>query len=200
MIRIGKISSNINAPFISHLTPEIFGIKDFSEVSDISQLKVINDSNEEKLWNALRSAPESSYIGLSPMKLLARVPYGSATDYPETFSFEEFAGNSNPHQQYLWANPCFAVILLLAQSYRLYGWEMVNNLRRDLENLPLHNFLLEGETKTKPCAEVVLTESLLENFLEQGLIPLISFRDTDKVRIASFQSISSSNSKLSAKW
>lgn len=199
LMRIGKISSMVNAPFLSHLKPEIFGIRDFSELSDVNHLMVQNDSNEEKLWNALRSAPESSFIGLSPMKFLARVPYGFSTDSLETFSFEEFAG-INLHHHYLWTNPCFAVILLLAQSYRLSGWEMANSLRHELANLPLHNFHVQGITKTKPCAEIVLTESLLEKFLEQGLIPLISFRDTDKVRIARFQSISSSNTKLSARW
>ena len=199
LMRLGKISSSVNAPFVSYLKPELFGIKDFSALSDNSQLTVQTDSNEEKLWNALRSAPESGHIALSPMKLLARMPYGAATDSLDTFAFEEFA-DFYPHEQYLWMNPCFAIILLLARSFRHSGWQMANRLHQELENLPLHTFKDKGELKTKPCAEIVLTEKLLEKFLEQGFLPLVSFRDTDKIRIARFQSISSANQKLSARW
>ncbi len=199
LMRLGKISSSFNAPFISHLKPEIFGINDFSDLSGASDLKALNDSDEAKLWNALRSTTEAGFIALTPMKILGRIPYGSATDSLENFAFEEFTGTLL-HQNYLWMNPSFASILLLAQSYRLYGWEMADSFCSELDNLPLHFFQDNGETRSKPCAEIVLTESALERILEQGFIPLISFRDNDKVRVARFQSISSSNPKLIAKW
>lgn len=199
LMRIGKISSSLNAPFISQLKPNIFGIDDFSKLSDSTGLKALNGSNEEKLWNALRSTPEAGGIGLSPMRVLARLPYGSVTESTENFSFEEFT-NTPLHQNYLWMNPCFVSILLLAQSYRRFGWEMAGNFINEVNNLPLHFFQDDGETKSKPCAEVGLTESSLEQILEQGFIPLVSYRDTDKIRIARFQSISNSNPGLTGKW
>lgn len=199
LIRVGKISSSFKAPFISHLKPEVFGIKDFSELTDTTQLNALNGSNEEKLWNALRSVPEAEYLAFSPMRVLARVPFGAATESTESFSFEEFTGDF-PHQHYLWMNPSYVLILLIAKTYRQFGWEIINNLRNDLDNLPLHYFSADGETKTTPCSEIVLTESTLEKILEQGLIPIVSYRDTDKIRVARFQSISSTNSKLGARW
>jgi len=199
LLRIAKLAYAANAPFISYIQPEMFGIKDFSEIIESSKFKVLEESNASKLWSALRAAPEANYLALSPMRILSRMPYGEKTDSTETFSFEEFTDNVN-YANYLWMNPCFAGILLLAQSYRQYGWDMERALRHDIENLPLHIYQEGGETKTKPCAEVVLTESMLENILEAGLMPLIAFRDSEKVRIARFQPVSLASTNLSGKW
>jgi type VI secretion system protein ImpC len=199
LLRIAKLADAAGAPFISYIQPEIFGIKNFSENTEESQFEFLEGSNEGKLWMALRSATETKYLGLSPMKILTRMPYGEKSDSIETFSFEEFKGNGDDHK-YLWMNPCFAATLVLAQSYRLYGWEMGQALHGDIENLPMYVYKEDGETKTKPCAEIVLTENKLETILAAGLMPLISFRDSDKVRLSHFPSISLLSKKLSGKW
>jgi type VI secretion system protein ImpC len=199
LMRVGKLANVGNAPFISYIKPEIFGIKDFSELNEVSSINVVEDSKESKLWTALRSSSEANFIGLSPMKLLARMPYGEATDSTEAFTFEEFKEAIN-HDKFLWMNPSFAIVLLLAQSYSLYGWEIGKNLLPDIKDLPLIVYRDEGQAKFKPCAEIVLTENLLEKVLAQGLIPLISFRDSSIVRLARLQSISSITSELIGRW
>jgi predicted component of type VI protein secretion system len=73
-------------------------------------------------------------------------------------------------------------------------------LQTDIENLPLHTFQEANEPRTKPCAEIVLTENLAKSILEQGLMPLISFRDSDRIRILRIQSISSTANKLCGRW
>ena len=199
LLRIVKLSNAAGAPFISYIQPEIFGIKSFSEGIGDTRLNISDDPNTGKLWTALRSTPESTYLGLSPMKVLARLPYGESTDSIDAFSFEEVKDIFSS-QKYLWINPCFAVTLLLAQSYRLYGWEMGKSLLCDIENLPVFVFQEDGETKTTPCAEIVPTENMIETMLEQGLLPLISFRNTGKIRIPRFQAISSSGISLTGRW
>jgi type VI secretion system protein ImpC len=199
LIRIAKLANAAVAPFISYIKPQIFAIPDFSQTVDSSQFNVSEDSKEWKLWNALRALPESGFLALSPTRLLARMPYGSHTDAAETFSFEEFNDNGK-HSNYLWMNPCFLSILLLAQSYRLFGWEMGQSLQREVEKLPIHVYHSNGETITKPCAEIVLSETSLEKILEQGFMPLISFRDSDRVRVARFQSVSLNSPALIGRW
>jgi len=199
LMRIGKLASAANAPFISYIKPEMFGISNFSELSENSRLSILEDSKEGKLWTVLRSSPEANYIGLSPMKIFIRMPYGTASDSTETFSFEEFTEEIDDEKP-LWINPCFAIVLLLAQSYSLYGWEMGQNFVPEIENLPLYVYQKDGETKTMPCAEIVLTENMLEKLLAQGLMPLISFRDSNKVRLSSFQSVSLSKGDLIGGW
>jgi type VI secretion system protein ImpC len=73
-------------------------------------------------------------------------------------------------------------------------------LQRDVEGLPIHIYRSDGETQTKPCTEVVLTENLSEQLLEQGLMPLLSYRDSDRVRLARFQAISSPLKNLNGRW
>lgn len=200
LMRIAKISNGAATPFISHIRPEMFGINSFADNSDFTDLEFSEESTEGKLWNALRNMPEADSISFSPMRFLSRLPYGQATDSTETFSFEEFTGNIE-HENYLWANTSFICALLLAQSYRRFGWdEMGDNLIRDIENLPLHIYRENGETITKPCAEIVLSEKISESLLQQGLMPLLSYRNTDRVRLARFQSAAFPLKQLNSKW
>lgn len=199
LMRLAKLANAADAPFISYVKPQMLGIDSFGETTGFEALSFRENSNEGKLWAALRASSESQYLGLSPTRLLARLPYGKATDSTEAFSFEEFSGNPE-HEKYLWINPCFACVLLLGQSYKIHGWEMARGLQRNLENLPLHVYQKNGESITKPCAETILTENITEVLLEQGLMPLISFRDSDRVRLLRFQSVSASSTTLGGRW
>jgi type VI secretion system protein ImpC len=71
---------------------------------------------------------------------------------------------------------------------------------RDIDGLPLHVYQRDGETAIKPCAEVLLTEDSVELLVECGFMPLISFRETDRVRLARFQSVAQPNAPLAGRW
>ncbi len=200
LLRISKIAYAAAAPFVSHIRPEMFGAKSFGEIEAISELKFNEESTEGKLWLALRTASEVNSVGLSPMRMLSRMPYGNDTDSTETFSFEEFKGEIL-HENYLWANPSFACALLLAQSFRQFGWEeMAERQMRDIVNLPFHLYRDNEVIKTKPCAEIVLTESFADKLLQQGLMPLLSYRNSDRVRLPRFQSVALPQQNLNGKW
>ena len=64
---------------------------------------------------------------------------------------------------------------------------MAENIAREIDGLPLHVYKENGETKSKPCAEIPMTEAGVQKMIDNGIIPLVSFRDSDKVRVASFQ-------------
>lgn len=199
LIRIAKISALANAPFISHIRPDILGIHSIYKSPNYEDWNFSTDTNEAKLWATIRSLPESEYLGLTIPRFLARLPYGNKTEPLDNFEFEEFIDNP-VHDQYLWSNSSFICALLLAQSFRLNNWEMGNTLNQDVENLPIHIYEADGEIITKPCAEVVFTQTACEKLMDYGLMPLLSFRDTDRVRLARFQSISNPVTKLKAKW
>lgn len=199
LMRLSQLAKIANAPFISHIRPDIFGITSFAANPDHKDWKISEDSNKFKLWNTLRSAPESKYLGLAIPRFLTRLPYGEKSDPIENFSFEEM-GDNVKHDYFLWTNPSFFCALLLAQSYRVHGWEMGNGLFRDVEGFPVYLHEEDGETKTKPCAEVVLNETACNKILEEGLMPLLSFRNTDRVHLARFQSIAFPSSTLKSRW
>ncbi len=199
LIRLAKIADNINSPFISYIEPEMLGFKSFGSIRNSDSWKVSEDSRENKLWMTLRSLPEASYLGLVLPRFLARLPYGEQTEPTESFYFEEFS-NSIQHEKYLWTNPAFACALLLAQTYSEYGWDISQNLILDIDNLPVHSYQANDEINTKPCAEIVMTESNFEQVSNQGLMPLISFQNSDRVRLGCFQSIADSFSTLKGRW
>jgi len=200
LIRLAKISASATAPFVAQIKPQMLGIDSFAKTPDVSDWNVADESNAGKLWTALRTIPESGYLGLMAPRFLTRLPYGEKTEPTEVFVFEEFTGGSG-HEKYLWANSIYVCVLLLAQSFSKFGWEMRQNLFQDLDGLPVHLFNNEhGETKTKPCAEIEMTHRACDVLLEQGLMPLISFRDTDRVRLADFQSIAFPSKHLSGRW
>lgn len=173
LMRMAEIAESIDVPFISSLRSNIF--------SD-----TFANSPENQLWSTVRDLPESSYLGLAAPGFLTRLPYGADTEPTENFFFEEF---TNSIHNYLWSNACFACALLLAQTYRFYGWETNGKYILDIENLPLSFYEQDGESKPKPLTEIVLNETDSEKYLQQGIMPLISFRNSDKISLIRFQSI-----------
>jgi type VI secretion system protein ImpC len=144
--------------------------------------------------------PEAQYVGVTIPRTMLRMPYGEKNEPTENFSFEEFGEAASNHDQYLWGNSIFACALLLAQSFRAAdGWE-IERLVQDIDDLPMHVYKETGETKIKPGAELVMTQAAAEKIMENGLMPLISYRDSDRVRLARLQSINSSKSTLRGKW
>jgi len=199
LIRLAKLGNAIDAPFISHIEPEMFGFKSFASASALDNWQIVENSVEGKLWETLRAIPDSKYLGMALPRFLARLPYGKQTDPTENFYFEEFT-SSQEHEQYLWANPIFICALLFAQSFHQFGWNLISNFRQDVDGLPLYLCKVDNEAKTKPCAEITMSESNYEKLLNHGLISLISFRDTDKVRLGGLQSLAYPPSGLSGRW
>ena len=199
LMRVSQIAAASNTPFISHIRPEVLGVSSLADSPSSKDWNLDENSTEFKLWNALRSNSESEYLGMTMPRFLARLPYGYDTDPTEVFSFEEFSDPYN-HNNYVWANPAFACAYLLAKSFRLNGWEIAENIAREIEGLPMHIYKVNGETITKPCAEIATTEAGLQKMIDNGIIPLVSFRDSDRVRIGSFHSIALSEERIRGRW
>ncbi len=143
--------------------------------------------------------PEASAIGLALPRFLLRLPYGKKTDPIESFDFEEMP-EAPSHEDYLWGNPAFACAALLAQSFSEYGWEMRPGAHAQIDGLPLHVYQRDGESELKPCAEALLTEDAAAHILENGLMPLVSLKERDSVRLVRFQSIAKPLRALAGGW
>jgi predicted component of type VI protein secretion system len=52
----------------------------------------------------------------------------------------------------------------------------------------------------KPCAEVLLTEEAAQRLLDCGFIPLVSIRDSDRVRVLRMQSLALEPAPLAGRW
>jgi type VI secretion system protein ImpC len=199
LIRLAKIGNIINASFISQIKPLMLGFDSFVSDPNFQSRTSAEDSPESKLWKTLRTLPESKNLGLILPKFLTRLPYGENTEPTENFFFEEFSHPSE-HENYVWANSSFLVGLLIAQTFSLHGWEFKSRLLSDIENLPTHIFEDNDSFQTKPCAEIDMTHELCEIILNAGLMPVLSFRNTDVIKIADFISVSSPRKALTGRW
>ncbi len=199
LIRIGKFAKDINAPFVAHISAAVLGISSLAEQAEPSLWKVDQDSNEAKLWAALRGQAEADYLAMTMPRLLARLPYGRDTEPLESFDFEEFT-DSPHHNDYLWMNGSFAAALLLAQTHAEFGWGFAGRLLQDIERMPTHIYSNNGGSIVVPATEVQLSQSAAEELMERGLIPLVSFKNSDQVRLSSWQSIAEPLKMLKGNW
>ena len=182
--RLARIMSVARAPFLGEADP----------------------GNSESLtdeavrhWERLRQSPDACWVGLTMPRLLLRLPYGSRTDPIESFDFEEMP-DAPSHQDYLWGNPAFACVQLMAEAFANDGWEMRPGAYAQIDRLPVHIYEAGGEKVAKPCAEVLLTDRDIDWILDQGYMALASLRDRDVVQLVRFQSIAKPLARLAGRW
>ena len=157
------------------------------------------DDNSRAEWARFRTAPEATHIGLALPRLIARMPYGESGETTDEFPLEEMS-SVPAHTEYLWMNPAFGLAYLLAAAFVNKGWNMVPGTVREIDGLPLHVYREEGESVAKPCAELLLHETDVEQLLDAGIMPMASIRDTDRVRLVRFQSIADPARSLAGPW
>ena len=104
------------------------------------------------------------------------------------------------HEEYLWGNPSYACVYLLAQAFTQQGWNFRPGIVQEINGLPLHIYKERGESRAKPCAEATLSVRAAEAILNQGLMPLLSFIHQDVLRLARFQSWANPPTELFGRW
>jgi type VI secretion system protein ImpC len=194
--RLTKIAWASGAPFIAGASEKILGCGSLHETPDPGGWQ---KPRENKAWDSLRKLPETPYLGLALPRFLLRLPYGEDTDPIESFEFEEMP-YASIHNLYLWGNASIACAYLIAEAFSRNEWNLRPGSMLDIENLPLHLYKEAGEPRTKPCAEVVFTEEAAELILEKGVMPLLSFKNQDRVRLARFQSLADPPVNLAGRW
>jgi predicted component of type VI protein secretion system len=127
----------------------------------------------------LQELPEASYIGLALPRLLLRLPYGPRTSSIESFDYEEMPGPP-VHEHYLWGNAALAPLAVLVRGD-------AENL--NLDGLPAHTYKDGSEWVMKPCGELYLTETQVLALIDCGMMPLVSYQDRPRVRVAGFRAV-----------
>lgn len=197
LIRVAKISATANAPFISHMRPDVIGVHSLAGQPDAAAWKLADDSTGSKLWLALRDQSEAVYLGMVMPRFLARLPYGRETEPLDMFDFEEVDAMPE-HDNYLWTNGCFAAGQLLAESFAAYRWDMGRALKQDIKGLPVHVYKDGTETVYKPCGEVLLNDNAMQKLMDFGFMPLVTYKNSDRVKLARFHSIA--DTALKGMW
>jgi type VI secretion system protein ImpC len=198
LARLGQVAARGGAPFLAAADSRLVGSPSLAELSDAADWAAPG-AEQAAAWDALRHLPEAEYLGLALPRYLLRLPYGKSSSPIEAFEFEELAGGAG-HEDYLWGNPAVACAYLLGEAFSRRGWGMRPGEVQDIEGLPLHVREEGAEGDVMPCAEVVLRDRAADKILEKGLMPLLSFRGTDRVRLALFQSLADPSAPLRGRW
>jgi predicted component of type VI protein secretion system len=150
----------------------------------------VQDASEAQLtaWNELQRLPGSRRIGLVAPRLLAREPYGAATQPIDAFDFEEGARAERP-EEHTWTSGSFALAGAFARAIATTG-DPADVLRHvELEDLPMQ---VEGSgVEAQVCGPVesVLTETLREAHGLMGILPITGVRGTDQARLLGLESL-----------
>jgi type VI secretion system protein ImpC len=185
--------SNIAAagfcPFISAAAPEMFGFDSFTELSKPRDLEKIFDSAEYIKWRSFRDSEDSRFVTLTMPRVLARLPYGSATKPIEAFNFEEASMDTDgrqlesEHDEYCWMNAAYSMGTTLTKSYAEYGW--CTSIRGaegggKVEGLPSHTFISDdGDVDQKCPTEIGITDRREAELSKLGFLPLCHYKNTD---------------------
>jgi type VI secretion system protein ImpC len=197
--RLAKIAAAAGAPFLAAASPRLLGCASLATAPHPRDWKLTPDAEGAAAWAALRGLPEATAIGLALPRFLLRLPYGKKTDAIESFDFEEMP-EAPAHEDYLWGNPAFACALLLAQSFSEHGWALRPGEHAQIDGLPLHVYQRDGESELQPSSEVLLTENAAARILERGIMPLVTLKGRDAVRLVRFQSIADPPRALAGRW
>jgi type VI secretion system protein ImpC len=193
--RLAELGRAAGAPWLAGAHPRLVGAASFPALAEPESWS----GGVDPAWAALRRHGSAAYLGLVLPRFLLRLPYGEETDACEAFQFEEVAGEPE-HGAYLWGNPALAAAVLLAESFTAAGWSMRPGSHLDLRGLPLHLYRSGVEAVAKPCAEVWFRERAAVRVLERGVMPLVSMKDSDAIRLVRFQSLADPPSALAGPW
>jgi type VI secretion system protein ImpC len=193
--RLAKVAAQARTPFLSGASPNLVGCDSFGQHPDPDDWKHALVAEVREAWQALRELSEASYLGLALPRFMLRQPYGKESDPIEAFPFEELAEGA-PHEDYLWGNPAVLCGYSLAGAFQAEGWNMQAGGYGEVGGLPVHKVKENGETNVKPCAEAWLTERAAQAMLGKGLMPVLSIRGRDAVRLKALQSLAGTTFSL----
>jgi type VI secretion system protein ImpC len=183
-----KICSAQAATFVSAASPRFVGCDSFSGDVQCTSLS----AEAQTRWEEFRAAPEANRIALALPRFLIRQPYSASSDPIEAFAFEELTPQL-VHEDFLWANPAILCAYALIEAFLAEGWQASTEGFAEVAELPVYRFQENGENKVKPCAETWMPESTAEKISAQGLIPILSIKGRDAVRIDGLRSVSATN-------
>lgn len=196
---LGTLAEEQDAAVIAAAESKLIGTLDLAQQPAANEWSKADDP----FWNQLRESPIAGRIGLVLPRILGRLPYGQNGEETDSFDFEELdVGNwdASEHESFLWVNPTLACGKVLAQSFIESRWNMSPDNNTDIGGLPAYSYEADGEQKLMPCAELLLPERSAEAILENGIIPIVSFRNRDMARLFRFQSIASPLKPLAGPW
>ncbi|HKU40291.1 MAG TPA: type VI secretion system contractile sheath large subunit, partial [Polyangiales bacterium] len=189
---LSKVCAAMHAPFISSVSPNLFLMDSWQELSNPRDLSTLFTTSEHAAWRSLRDAEESRYIGLTLPRFLARQPYGTRSDPVDEFDFEEDTAGADSGK-FCWANSAYAMATNINRSFKLYGWcSRIRGIESGgaVEGLPTHTFPTDdGGVDMKCPTEIAISDRREAELAKNGFMPLLHKKNSDIAAFIGAQSL-----------
>jgi type VI secretion system protein ImpC len=184
---LGAITGHAGGCLLAAAEPVLWGASDLSRQSDRRAWSRPDDGSAARMA-LLRGSAVAPFVGLCAPRILGRVPYGPKTDPIESFAFTELTADP-AHADFLWVNPAFACAQLILGGVAESDWGIGPGTLLDLGELPHVMVRAQGSDVLQPCAEVFLDEASAQQILDHGILPFMSYKNRNAVRLLRLQSI-----------
>lgn len=199
---LAQVARQGGGPFVAAADAGLLGCESLVSQPDPRQWQAL-DEQQQAAWNALRDHPNAGWLGLVFPRFLLRLPYGDKAEQIERFEFEELPAQLTAQQRHdgcLWGNGALAAALLIGQSFLHNSWSMQLGDVLELDDLPWHVFEQQGEKTITPCAEALMSERAAEQIESYGIMPLMSYKNKNAVRLWRFRSLARQDTALTGPW
>jgi len=188
-----RLISNVAAagfsPFLSAAGAGMFGFSDWTELSKPRDLAKIFETAEYAKWRSFRESEDARFVNLVMPRVIARLPYGSATKPIEEFAYEEApydatgAARSQDHHEYCWMNAAYVMAQRMTDAFAQHGFCVAIRGAEGggkVENLPSHVFTSDdGDMDAKCPTEIGITDRREFELSNLGFLPLVHYKNTD---------------------
>jgi type VI secretion system protein ImpC len=189
--KVSQVAASAHAPFLSAASPGLLNMESYSKLDQPRDIGKIFDSTEYAKWKGFRESEDSRYVCLTCPRILMRLPYGRDTAPVEGFNFEEGVDGTD-HSKYLWGNAAYGLASKMTQAFAMYGWCVsIRGVEGGglVDGLPAHTFRTDqGDVALKCPTEIAITDRREKELADQGLVPLVHCKGTDKAAFFSIQS------------
>ena len=189
--KVSQVAGAAHAPFLTAASSQLLNMESFTQLDQPRDIGKIFDTTEYAKWKSFRQSDDSRYVGLCVPHVLMRLPYGRDTAPVDAFNYEEGVDGTD-HTKYLWGNAAYAMGARLTNAFALYGWcAAIRGVEGGglVEGLPAHTFRTdEGDVALKCPTEIAITDRREKELADQGLVPLVHCKGTDKAAFFSVQS------------
>jgi len=179
---VSNVAAAAHAPFISNVSPKMFGFDRFTELANPRDLAKIFDSVEYASWKSFRESEDSRFAALCMPRVLARLPYGDNFKRVAEFNFEETVDGTN-HDKYAWMGAAWAYGARATDAYSKDGWfARTRGVEGGgkVENLPVHTFPTDdGDVAMKCPTEIAITDRREFELSNLGFLPLLHAKGKD---------------------
>lgn len=186
---VSQVSAASFAPFISGVSPSMFGFQQWTELVRPRDLAKIFETQEYTKWRSLRDTEDARFVNLVMPRVIARLPYGAATKPIDEFAYEEApfdeagAALAMKHGEYCWMNAAYVLGARLTDAFAQTGFcTAIRGAEGGgkVENLPYHVFTSDdGDLDAKCPTEIGITDRREFELSNLGFQPLSHYKNTD---------------------